>query len=394
MAIRFNRLPDAAPPPPVIPAPPPARRSGRLLWLLAAAVVLVALILWQWNSRWISTTGTVRAVESRLAPVESVRIRALRVAEGEFVATGQTLVEFHDETLERAIALAAARVRLFEEAAVAASGGGARESGAGVDDGIRDTELALAQARARQAEAARRVRAAGRALELARAHADEVTRLVLGGAATRGELEAALAAVERRQSEAAAAALALRVDELGVERAGRRLAAKRRAGNDTRAPASAGGPDEARLAALALADLEARRGDYGLSLPHGGRVSSIHRRPGEVARTGEVILTVEDPSQVWLETYLTYAQLASVENGTPVEIVMPDGGVAQGRLSLTWNEKIAPWEEIEVGRRQARTPQQLPKAYRPVRVELQRAADAAVLQSAIGRMIRLRIARS
>lgn len=394
MAIRFNRLPDAGPPLPVTPTPPPAQRPGRLLWLLAAVVALVALAVWQWNGRWIGTTGTVRAVESRLAPVGTVRIRALRVAEDDRVTAGQTLVEFHDETLERAIALATARVRLFEETASAAPGAAARGGGATEDAGIRDAELALAQARARSAASARRLREARRDLELARAHAAEVTRLSHRDAATRGELELALAAVERRQAAADAAALSLRVDELGVARAGQRLAALRREDVDPGAPAARGEPEQARLAALELADLVARRGDYGLSLPHGGRVSSIHRRPGEVARTGEVILTVEDPSQVWLETHLTFAQLSAVGEGTPVEIVMPDGGVAPGRLSLTWNEHIATWEEIEVGRREVRTPQQLPKAYRPVRVVLERTADAAVLQSAIGRTLRLRIARS
>jgi multidrug resistance efflux pump len=326
--------------------------------------------------------------------VGTVRIRALRVAEGEAVAAGQTLVEFHDEALERAIALATARVRVLEEAAVTGLGTSARAGGLEVRDGVRDAELALAQARTRRAAGAQRLQDARRGLELARAHVAEVTRLSRSAAATRGELELALATLERRQAAADAAALGLRVDELAVERAGHRLAALRPAANPAvPAPPAPGPTGEAQLAALELADLEARRRDYGLSLPHGGRVSSVHRRPGEVARTGEVILTVEDPSKIWLETHLTFAQLSAVEEGTPVEIVMPDGGTAPGRLSLTWNERIAPWAEIEVGRREVRTPQQLPKAYRPVRVELERAADAAALQSAIGRMIRLRIAR-
>jgi multidrug resistance efflux pump len=134
-----------------------------------------------------------------------------------------------------------------------------------------------------------------------------------------------------------------------------------------------------------------------LSVPTAGVVTALHRRNGEVAKLGEVILTVTDPDNVWLETFLEATDLADVIDGQRVEVQLPaseGGGTRDGRLSLTWNEPVNEYDAITVGRRDARNTLQLSSAYRPVRITLDRDGKPLAAGLRPGQTVRVRTART
>ena len=375
MAIRFNRLPDQNTPiAPVAAAPKPAPRGPQVraasLALIALAL-LVGLGMWYWNSTMISSTARVRALELRVAPAQASRITKLLVSEGDTVRAGQPLVELSSDELEQAIAMAEAR--LDARRAVLAQLE-ATSSAQSRPDPAQQSQAAANVARAEQ----NRLMASAEAEEAKTTSAmrdtrlQELKRLLALGAVTRAEYEKAA-------QEAAVWRGRLRTAQLSA-----RAAARSAELSQAAAQGADGGPSgpssalvnlrtDAKLAEVELATLRGNRAGLTLSVPIDGVVTAIHRRAGEVAKLGEVILTVTNPRQLWLEGFLETADLPDVLDGQRVVIKLPanaGGGERTGRLSLTWNEPVNEYDTVPVGRREARNPQQLPTTYRPFRVTL------------------------
>lgn len=399
MAIRFNRLPEQNTPIAPVAAPPkPAPRGPQVraasLALLAVAV-LVGLGMWYWNSTMISSTARVRALELRVAPAQASRIVKLLVNEGDTVRAGQPLVELSSDELEQAIAMAEARLEARRamlaqlEAANSAQAGPdpAQQSQAAANVARAEQNRLMASAEAEEAKTTSAMRDA-RLLEL--------KRLLTLGAVTRTEYEKAA-------QEAAVWRGRVRTAQLSAQAAARSAqlsqTAAQGADGGTSGPSSAlvNLRTDAKLAEVELTTLRGNRAGLTLSVPIDGVVTAIHRRAGEVAKLGEVILTVTNPRQLWLEGFLEAADLPDVLDGQRVVIKLPanaGGEERTGRLSLTWNEPVNEYDTVPVGRREARNPQQLPTTYRPFRVTLDVDGRPVTDGLRVGQTVRINLERA
>ena len=399
MAIRFNRLPEQNTPiAPVAAAPKPAPRGPRVraasLGLLALAV-LVLLGMWYWDSTMISSTARVRALELRVAPAQASRVVKLLVNEGDTVRAGQPLVELSSDELEQAIAMAEAR--LEARRTMLAQLEAANSAQAGPDPSLQSQAAAdVARAEQNRLMAAAEAEEAKTTSAMRDARVQELKRLLALGAVTRAEFEKAA-------QEAAVWRGRLRAAQLSA-----RAAAKSAELSQAAAQSANGGPEgpstalvnlrtDVKLAEVELSTLRGNRAGLSLSVPTDGVVTAIHRRPGEVAKLGEVILTVTNPGQLWLEGFLETSDLPDVLDGQRVVIKLPSaagGGERIGRLSLTWNEPINEFDTVPVGRREARNPQQLPTTYRPFRVTLDVDGQPVADRLKPGETVRIRMERA
>jgi multidrug resistance efflux pump len=397
MAIRFNRLPaqNAAIAPPVA-APTPETQAPKIrlgLIVLAVVAAVVGLGIWYWNSTGITSLARVRALEIRVAPAQNSRIVKLLVKEGERVKAGQVLVELTSDTLEQDIALAQAR--LDARRAILQQ----LEAANGQTDAADPQKQNQAEANAAKAEQGRLMAAADAeearaASEMRDARLKELKRLLGLGAVTRAEYEKAAQDAVLAQAKLKSAQLAARAAQ---EAARFSSAATNLKAQTPPSPALVNMQADVKLAEMELATLRGNRGGLSLSVPTAGVVTALHRRNGEVAKLGEVILTVTDPDNVWLETFLEATDLADVIDGQRVEVQLPaseGGGTRDGRLSLTWNEPVNEYDAITVGRRDARNTLQLSSAYRPVRITLDRDGKPLAAGLRPGQMVRGRTART
>lgn len=399
MAIRFNRLPEQNTPiAPVAAAPKPAPRGPQVraasLGLLAVAV-LVGLGMWYWDSTMISSTARVRAMELRVAPAQASRIVKLLVSEGDPVRAGQPLVELSSDELEQAIAMAEAR--LEARRSMLAQLEAANSAQAGPDPALQSQAAAnVARAEQNRLMAAAEAEEAKTTSAMRDARLQELKRLLTLGAVTRTEYEKAA-------QEAAVWRGRLRTAQLSARAAAKSAELSQAAAQSANGGAT--GPSTAlvnlrtdvKLAEVELSTLRGNRAGLSLSVPSDGVVTAIHRRPGEVAKLGEVILTVTNPAQLWLEGFLETSDLPDVLDGQRVVVKLPaaaGGGERIGRLSLTWNEPINEFDTVPVGRREARNPQQLPTTYRPFRVTLDVDGQPVADRLKPGETVRIRMERA
>lgn len=400
MAIRFNRLPEQNTPiAPVAAAPKPAPRGPQVraasVALLAVAIV-VALGVWYWNSTTISSTARVRALELRVAPAQASRIVKLLVSEGDTVRPGQPLVELSSDELEQAIAMAEARLEARRTMLAQLEAANSAQQGA--PDPGQQSQAAANVARAEQ----NRLMAAAEAEEakttsaMRDARLQELKRLLALGAVTRTEYEKAAQEAAVWQGRMRSAQLSARAAAKSAELS---QAAARNGDGGPAGPSTAlvNLRTDVKLAEVELATLRGNRAGLTLSVPTEGVVTAIHRRPGEVAKLGEVILTVANPRVLWLEGFLEAVDLPDVLDGQRVVIKLPSadgGGERIGRLSLTWNEPINEFDAVLVGRREARNPQQLPTTYRPFRVTLDVDGKPVTDGFKVGQTVRIRMERA
>jgi membrane fusion protein (multidrug efflux system) len=397
MAIRFNRLPaqNAAIAPPVA-APTPETQAPKIrlgLIVLALVAAVVGLCIWYWNSTGITSLARVRALETRVAPAQNSRITKVLVKEGERVRAGQVLVELTSDTLEQDIALAQARLdarRAILEQLEAANGQ------TEATDPLKKNQAEANAAKAEQGRlmAAADAEEARAASEMRDARLKELKRLLGLGAVTRTEYEKAAQDAVLAQAKLKSAQLAARAAQEAARFSSAATNIKEQA---PISPALMNMRADVKLAEMELATLRGNRGGLSLSVPTAGVVTALHRRDGEVAKLGEVVLTVTDPENVWLETFLEASDLADVIDGQRVEVQLPSsegGGTRDGRLSLTWNEPVNEYDAITVGRRDARNTLQLGSAYRPVRITLE--GDGKPLATGLrpGQMVKVRTART
>jgi HlyD family secretion protein len=227
-------------------------------------------------------TGYVEGDYVQIAALSTAQILTLSVASGDRVTIGQTLVDL--ETRDAQIGLAQAKAALSRSESQLAN----------LRQGRRPEEIAVIEA----------------ALASARAQADEAQRSAdrLRDLSTKG------AATETQRDDAATSAevAKARVAEIEANLAVARLPAR----EDEIAAAEA-----ARLEAAAALDqaqwqLETRR----LASPATGTVTDIIHHPGEIAVTGQPILTLLPDGAVRLRLYLPEAALAGLAIGSLLDV--------------------------------------------------------------------------
>jgi HlyD family secretion protein len=316
----------------------------RLRKLVAAVIVVAAIgLTGAWAARHyrhepapLSVTGTIEATQVDVSPRITARIVERTVREGQPVERGQLLVRLDDEQLTAELGRA--------EAAVRAAEAQLRD----LQAGARPQEIGEAEATAARAEAQLADLLAGsrrQEVEEARAAVDDAvaTRQWTARDHARAqelfgrELIAAAEVDRLRQAADVAAArekmarerLALveagaRQHEVEAARQAVRAAAERvkllRAGPRPQAVAAAEAQVAEARSAAALA--RARLDETRLVSPLTGLVLRKNREVGETASPGTPILTLMDPSDVWLRAYVPETDVGKIRVGQPAVITV------------------------------------------------------------------------
>jgi len=370
--VRFRKIDSQQPP--VVPPPGGGKRRWSIFrlgaWGILGTLVAIAAVYLVSRTRWVLTTGRVKTAEVRVGSTVSGRIARLDVAERQAVTEGQLLAVLDDREAreevkrqESAHEEAQARRQAFEEAGFDPS------VPSRVEAARRDLEQVRERARQAEGELDQAKAAEGRAKDVSDRH----ERLFLLKAATRD-------AWERATSEGREAAAGVRVAEskLSEERAGvagaeKLLAlaqelleyARRKHEGDLEVL----GKEEA----SAKADLErarARLAQLEIRAPRKGVVSWISRRAGETVDTNDVILTIIDPTEAWVEAYVTGDDLTELRDGREAWAQIDGlGDSLRGRVALSWPAE-RPVEPVTVVSQQAHTAGQLFDLIHPIRIEL------------------------
>jgi multidrug resistance efflux pump len=343
---------------------------ARLVPAAGALLLLVAAGYWVWKGLWISTAGRVAATRVRVSSPVTGRLASIAVVEGVGVRQGQVVARLEDAELQAELK----RVRLRRDEAAA---GLTELERAGLDPAVRVRVEAARKASEENAEAVRRAEA-----ELARARAERdrareaaarEEKLLLLKATTRERWETI--AAEERMADAAVAAAEAKLDESrAAEQGSVRLFETEQA-----ALQHAERRHEAEIARLALAlrqaEAEVDRAktllDRSVILaPRSGIVWWLPRRAGDVVDHNDVILEIFDPGEVWIEAYVTGADLSNMFEGQTATIQIEGGPTAalRGRVRT-----IAPPDErkLRVGPQEARSASHLAELLHPVKIEFE-----------------------
>lgn len=278
----------------------PARRKPVLVLVILAVAGAGAVAWWMADRSAVEQeafSGTIEATEVRVKAEVPGRIVDLPVEEGQAVRAGDVVARLDDAALKAQVrqseaALAAARAR-FEDAAAG-----------GQPALVRQARANLSQAEARRDQARRDL--------------DRLEALARDGAATQNQLEAARSALAVAEQQAAAASAALELAQKGAT--GRAVDALEAAVNQSKA-------------ALDLARLQAEKAV--VRAPLAGIVSARAAEKGEMVGTGVTIAMLVDISRLWVRVYLPVTRLGKVRVGQRVE-VRPDtfpGKVFPGRVA-------------------------------------------------------------
>ena len=297
----------------------------------------------------VSVTGTIEATQVDVSAKLAGRIRRLHVKEGDRVAEGQLLAELEDEELRAEMGRQEAGLRAAEATLRDLRAGARREeidearanvarAQAQLDDlvaGSRAQEIEEARAAVRSAEATRAwtERDLQRAAELFRKDliaAQEVDRArqayevaVAQEKTARERLALTLEGTRRQQVEAARAQLKAAQDRLALLLAGPR---------PDQVAAARAQVEQAR-SALALA--RSRLKEMTLTAPVAGVVLRKNLEAGETASPGVPILTLMDPTDVWVRAYIPEEEVGRIKIGDRARVTVDAyaGRVFAGRIS-------------------------------------------------------------
>jgi HlyD family secretion protein len=264
------------------------RARVRLPCTLPAALAAGALLLAACGGRSgaLEARGTLELTQVDLAPPAPARVLAVRVEEGAQVRAGDTLVVLSQATLGPELAGARARVAQAEARA--------RDLRAGP----RTAEIERAEAELASAEA--------EATRLAR-DLERLRPLEAGGAVSRQQLDAAVAAARGSAGRRDAAREALRLLRQGTR------AEQVRAAEADVAGARAG-----------VARIEAAAGDLVLLAPVDGTVLGRWAEPGEMLAAGVPALTLGETARTWVRVYVPARALDRVRPGQAVQVALAD----------------------------------------------------------------------
>jgi HlyD family secretion protein len=258
------------------------KRIAGIAVVVAAAALWLALRPGRGRSDALEASGTVEATEADLGFQVGGRVAEIRVREGDAVAAGALLARL--DVSELKARRAAAEAQLDAARAVLAE----------LERGSRPEELA--QGRAAEQAARRRLEESARSLER--------TRLLHeGGAVSREALDQAETAYEVAKAQHEQAREQLVLLRVGPRR--ERIEAQRAV---------------VRQAEAAVAQAEAALANAEIRAPFDGIVTVRYREPGETVSPGLPVLTVLDPGDRWVRIYVREDAIGRVSIGQAAEI--------------------------------------------------------------------------
>ncbi len=121
--------------------------------------------------------------------------------------------------------------------------------------------------------------------------------------------------------------------------------------------------DRSRRARAGLAETSIRA-------PRDGVVSWLPRRVGEVVDQNDIILSLMDPDEVWIEAYVSGEELSQLRDGLPAKIHFsgPSREIFDGRLLLLHASPRADQQTVRVGPERARSAARLGALLHAVKV--------------------------
>jgi multidrug resistance efflux pump len=285
MRLKANRARDSA-----VRSPEEVERRripwGKYLYLAVLALLLVVAVRWAARlSLFVRGQGIVQGETTHVQARVTARIEDIKCRVTDRVVAGQELVTIDMAETEQQIREQRRAyeqdIRAIERRALAARHelALAQEARDGTEQALGDLEKELAA----------------------------INDLIAGGAATRVEA----AAVEKK------------LQPVRSELALRRLAAEL-----AQAEVAAVGAEAGEVRAAMDADVSALQAlleDRVLLAPHAGVVTWVDKRPGEVCRPGETILTLADEEDPYVLTYFAEEDVDLVAQGTEVTVVLPNG---------------------------------------------------------------------
>ncbi|MDD3179047.1 MAG: HlyD family efflux transporter periplasmic adaptor subunit [Opitutaceae bacterium] len=227
-------------------------------------------------------SGNIEVTDAQLGFKVPGRVAARLVSEGEPIKAGLLIAQLDDAEQREQLAL-----RRAELAAVQAGL-------AALETGSRPQEIAAAEATLRSIEA-----------ERDRARLDFARQQELRGkdAIAERELEASQALLKVAEARAAEAAERLKLVKEGPR---------------TEDIAQGRARVEQARAAVALAETQLE--NTRLLSPLTGLVLSHNIEPGEFVAAGTPVVTVADPTHVWVRAYVNQTDLGRIRHGQPVEV--------------------------------------------------------------------------
>ncbi len=318
-----------------------------LIGIGAGAVVLITLVwvlvVYLGHRRGVEYTGTVETRETQIGSKVSGRVTAVSVEEGQQVKAGSLLVRFECDELKAQRAQAAATVE---------------QAQADMDRmlrGNRPEEIEQAEANARaQAAALEAARNGPRKEDLAQGRADyeaakadavnseayfqRMEKLVEKSEISRQQFddvrEKRDAARERAESarqhmaelEAGTRPEDLRAAEARFHQAQAAAVLSRKGFRKEDIEAAHGRLAEAQGK---LAELDVRLKEAELLAPADATVEVVGVRPGNLVPAGQIVVKMQESSQIWVKVYIPETELARVHVGQAASISIDD---AKGRV--------------------------------------------------------------
>jgi multidrug resistance efflux pump len=138
---------------------------------------------------------------------------------------------------------------------------------------------------------------------------------------------------------------------------------------------------------------------FTVRAPIDGVVVARQSHPGDIASSSRTILTLVDPSSLWVEAFIDHGQLSRLRTGQPVEVWVPSlGRTVQGYVATVGRASASTASQLartnSPGSVQAQSPSQAASvppgaSYVPVRIDLDYDNAPLVVGSAVSVKVRL-----
>ena len=308
--------------------------------LVDGAIVLgtvIGLGVWHgWSTRQsrLEYSGTVETREIQAGSKVGGRVTEVPVEEGQFVKAGQVLVLFeaNDLTARRAEAAAQAqqaqamlerllhgnRPEEIAQANAAAEAQRAQMHAAQAGPRKQEIDQARADYSSAQADAANADTYFQRMQQLVQK--DVISRQQFDDA--RDKRDAAQGRAKAAQQRLALLEAGTRAEELEAAEARyqQARAAAELARKGSRKEDIAGARAQLAAAKAAIANIEVSLREAELTAPADGLVEVVSVRPGDLVPPGRIVITMLEPSQLWVKAYVPETDLARVHVGQPATI--------------------------------------------------------------------------
>ena len=273
--------------------PKPPRHLVRAL-IAAAVLAGIALVTWLelqpdgYGDGFASGNGRIEATEINIATKLGGRIARILVDEGDFVEPGQLLAEMDTSVLQAQLLQAETQARQAENAIQTAR----------AQVGLRESERSAAEALLLQRQAEHNA---------ARKRHERISVLVQRSAASRQQLDDALAAMQSAEAAVASARAQIHATEAGIAAARSQVIEAESALDATRA---------------AVERIAADINDSKLTADRKARVQFRTVQPGEVLGAGGRVLNLVDLTDVYMTFFLPERLAGRVAMGSDARIII------------------------------------------------------------------------